>query len=123
MSKGYRKALHRRKIMGNKHDNVINFSDNQEHEYENNLPNWQNFNNNNHLNEEAGVGGNVIGMVLLEDNLLASTQVLKLLILERACVLKLSISKKMCTQCSIGVYLYKGGYCSIVCHYKKMKIT
>lgn len=105
MSKGYRKVLHRRKIMGNKHDNVINFSDNQENEHENNLPNWRNFNSNNHLNKEAGVGGNVIGTVLLEDNLLASTQVLKVLILERACVLVIYFKKNVHTMFHKSVFV------------------
>lgn len=44
MTKGYRKAIHRRKIvMNNKHDKVINYSGNQDSEHESNLPNWQKF--------------------------------------------------------------------------------
>lgn len=44
MSKGYKNAFHRRKIvMNNKCHMVINLSGNQESVHENNLPNWQKF--------------------------------------------------------------------------------
>lgn len=41
MSKGYKKAIHRRNVMSNKHDKLINLSGNQESGDENNLPNQQ----------------------------------------------------------------------------------
>lgn len=44
VSKGYKKAIHRRKIvMDNNHYKAISFSGNQESEHGNNLPNWQKF--------------------------------------------------------------------------------
>lgn len=41
MRKGYKKAIHRRNVMSNKHDKLINLSGNQESGDENNLPNQQ----------------------------------------------------------------------------------
>ena len=41
MSKGYKKAIHRRNVMSNKHGKLINLSGNQESGDENDLPNQQ----------------------------------------------------------------------------------